>query len=158
MKEKKNAEQKVSEKEFICDEEDVLFLLQTYAATFKENPDLQDLKAKALAYYLFREIMEDVHAKYKISDDEMKEMNIKAANRAKLFLEGIMNDKWLTLAFTIEASMCTGWNRAEISESEIKDFELFSSLAKRCLHMMAFFRADQIGAVSDVFKILFNWI
>ena len=111
------------------DESDVMFMLQTYAATFKATPDLQDLKAKALAYYLFREIIEDVHAKYKIPDAEMKEMNIKAANRAKLFLENIMNDKWLMLAFTIEASMCTGWNKAEISESEIKDFELFRTLA-----------------------------
>ena len=43
--------------------------------------------SKALAYLVFREVIEDVHAEYNISQDEMKAMNKKAVNRAAMFLE-----------------------------------------------------------------------
>jgi len=40
--------------------------------------------AKALANYLFREIIEDAHAKYNISQADMEDMRYMAVNRAAL--------------------------------------------------------------------------
>ena len=53
--------------------------------------------AKALAYFVFRGIIEDVHAEYNISQEEMKAMNKKAVNRAAAFLECIGDDEKLGL-------------------------------------------------------------
>lgn len=46
-----------------------------------------DAQYKALAYFMFREIIEDVYEKYNISDEDMKEMNQKSVNRATSFLK-----------------------------------------------------------------------
>lgn len=46
---------------------------------------IKDAHAKALAVYLFREIIEDAHVKYNISQEDMKAMCKTAANRAALF-------------------------------------------------------------------------
>ena len=45
--------------------------------------------AKSLANYMFREVIEDAHAKYKISQEDMKIMCKKAVNRAAALLESI---------------------------------------------------------------------
>lgn len=45
-----------------------------------------DAQYKALAYFVFREIIEDAHKKYNISDENMKEMNQKSVNRAMFIL------------------------------------------------------------------------
>jgi hypothetical protein len=47
---------------------------------------------KALAYFLLRELIEDIHADGRISQDEMKELNQRAVNRAELFIN-LMFDK-----------------------------------------------------------------
>jgi hypothetical protein len=41
--------------------------------------------AKALAYFVFREVIEDMHSNYTISQEEMAAMNKKAVNRAAAF-------------------------------------------------------------------------
>lgn len=63
-----------------------------------------DLFAKALANFLHREIIEDAHAKYNISQEEMEQMNRKAVNRAKLLAEIMLDTKKLD-AFTILYSL-----------------------------------------------------
>lgn len=45
-----------------------------------------DAQAKALANFLFREVIEAAHAKYDISQDDMKTMCKDAVDRAALFL------------------------------------------------------------------------
>ncbi len=51
--------------------------------------------SKALANFLFREIIEDAHVKYNISQEDMKDMNINSVNRAKVFVDLIGNSKKL---------------------------------------------------------------
>jgi len=63
-----------------------------------------DLFAKALANFLHREIIEDAHSKYNISQEDMEIMNRKAVNRAKLLTEIMLDTKKLD-AFTIGYSL-----------------------------------------------------
>ena len=53
-----------------------------------------DLFAKAMANFLHREIIEDAHSKYNISQEDMEQMNRKAKtkleeNRKKVYLYNI---------------------------------------------------------------------
>ncbi len=63
-----------------------------------------DLFAKAMANFLHREIIEDAHSKYNISQEDMEQMNRKAVNRAKLLTEIMIDTKKLD-AFTILYSL-----------------------------------------------------
>lgn len=72
--------------------------------------------AKALAYFMFREIVEDIHAEGKITDEEMKGLNKAACNRGAFLLEHILPNEDLRTAFRIEAINCTGWDPPEIDE------------------------------------------
>lgn len=75
----------------------------------------KDVYPKALANFMFREIIEDVHAKYNISQEDMKAMNKEAVNRAMLFLT-IKSDPDLYRAFAIEALGCNEWDESEMTE------------------------------------------
>ena len=75
----------------------------------------KDVYPKALANFMFREIIEDVHAKYNISQEDMKAMNKDAVNRAMLFLT-IKSDPDLYRAFAIEALGCNEWDESEMTE------------------------------------------
>ncbi len=75
--------------------------------------------AKALAYFLFREIIEDAHAKYNISQEDVKYMCKTAVNRASFFLNHIANDPKLYKAFIIFAAYTSEWD--EPDESEFTD-------------------------------------
>lgn len=63
--------------------------------------------AKALAHFMFREIVEDIHAEEKITDEEMKDLNKAACNRAAFLIEHILLNEDLRTAFRIEAINCT---------------------------------------------------
>ena len=69
--------------------------------------------ATALAHFMFREIVEDIHAEGKISDEEMKRLNKEACNRAGLLMEHILPNKDLRTAFKIEAINCIDWDPPE---------------------------------------------
>ena len=56
--------------------------------------------AKALAYFLFREVIEEVHAKYNISQEDIKAMNKRACNRAALYLSLSEKEKEALVIFT----------------------------------------------------------
>ena len=47
----------------------------------------KDILAMALANFIYREVIEDVHSEYNISQAEMEKMNRKSVNRAKLFID-----------------------------------------------------------------------
>jgi heat shock protein HspQ len=82
----------------------------------------KDFGAKALANFLFREIIEDVHAKYGISQAEMKAMNKEAVNRAAYYLS-IANDKERMAVFVAAMHMfVSGWDRPEETE-DIRSFK-----------------------------------
>lgn len=75
----------------------------------------KDVYPKALANFMFREIIEDAHSKYHISQEDMKAMNKEAVNRAMLFLT-IKSDPDLYRAFAIEALGCEEWDESEMTE------------------------------------------
>jgi hypothetical protein len=75
----------------------------------------KDVYPKALASFLFREIIEDAHVKYNISQEDMKAMCIDAVNRAALFL-AIKDKPELYTAFAIHALQGVEWDEAELTE------------------------------------------
>ena len=83
----------------------------------------KDVYPKALANFMFREIIEDAHSKYNISQEDMKAMNKEAVNRAMLFLT-IKSDPDMYRAFAIEALGCEEWDESEMTE------ELYDRMAK----------------------------
>ena len=66
--------------------------------------------SKALAYFVFREVIEDVHAEYNISQDEMKAMNRKAVNRAAMILECLENEERFASLISLLSLETTGWD------------------------------------------------
>lgn len=83
--------------------------------------------AKALASYLFREIIEEAHVKYNISQDDVKAMCKDAVNRAALFLE-IKDDPKLYRAFAVHALEGSEWDEPEETEDVKKERETLQSL------------------------------
>ncbi len=104
-----------------------LMLLAMVAA---KEPDFRKAWPKALANYMFREIIEDAHAKYGISQEDMKEMNKKAANRAKAFLDVIVQDPKMLQAFTSYAAFVMEWDAPEITEEEENIIEILGDMAE----------------------------
>ncbi|SDB14098.1 hypothetical protein [Butyrivibrio sp. INlla16] len=103
-----------------------LVLLKMVAA---KEPDITKVWPKALANYLFREIIEDAHVKYGISQEDMKEMNKKAANRAKAFLDVIVQDPKMFHAFASYAAFVMEWDAPEITEEEEDIIEMLDNMA-----------------------------
>ena len=77
----------------------------------------KELFAKALAYYLYREVVEDAHSDYNISQEDMFAMNTKSVNRAKLLVD-ILDDEKLLNAFILLYSLPVRneWNPTETEE------------------------------------------
>lgn len=82
--------------------------------------------AKALANYMFRQIIEDVHTKYKISDEEMKQMCKTAVDRAAVLTERLKQNVF-TLAFqAFYYGETTNWD--EPDRNEVNNYtELFET-------------------------------
>ena len=104
-----------------------LMLLKMVAV---KEPDITKAWAKALANYMFREIIEDAHVKYGISQEDMKEMNKKAANRAKAFLDVIVQDPKMFQAFASYAAFVLEWDAPAITEDEEQIIELLGDMAE----------------------------
>lgn len=49
----------------------------------------KNIMSKALANYIFREVIEDAHVKYNISQEDMKAMCKSAVNRAEVILRAM---------------------------------------------------------------------
>ena len=84
---------------------------------------------KAIANFLFREVIEDVHSKYNISQEEMKEMCREVVDRAALFLE-IQKAPQLLKAFSIEAIYGIEWDEPHVTEEFKERMEFYKDLAK----------------------------
>lgn len=93
------------------------------------DQDFSDIQVYALANYLFREIIEDIHSEYNIPDSKIKELNIKAVNRAKLFLEKIVYDSEMLDAFLIQAYGTTNWDKPEITSEEKQLLDYLNKIA-----------------------------
>lgn len=78
--------------------------------------EVEEADSKALANFLFREIIEDAHAKYKIPDSEIKKMCKQAVNRAKYHIERIAKgDDVSKFAFRYVACFSKEWDNPEIT-------------------------------------------
>ena len=85
-----------------------------YKATLKLTASV-DYGAKALANYLFREIIEEAHTKYRISEDDVKTMTKQAVNRAACYLQMVSDgDEELTAGLlTMMAPYIHKWDEPE---------------------------------------------
>lgn len=88
----------------------------------------ENAHAKALANYLFREIIEGAHEEYDISQDDMKQMCKKAVNRSALYVK-ICDDPRLKKAFLIEAICGLRWDEPEMTEDIKRELNLFLEVA-----------------------------
>lgn len=89
---------------------------------YKRACSQSNAEAKALANYLFREVIEDAHVKYRISQADMEEMCKNALARADYFLKILENSK-LRKAFLIEAMGCQEWDDPEVTE-DIREVQM----------------------------------
>lgn len=90
-----------------------------------------DSYPKALANFMFREIIEDAHAKYNISDEDMREMCKTAVNRAALYIALARDlDPVYLRAFAVYAAPCTGWDDAEETEEIRRQMDLIAECVK----------------------------
>ena len=87
-----------------------------------------DAYPKALANYMFREIIEDAHAKYNISQDDMKAMCKAAVNRAAMFFK-LLDEPQLYKAFVIYAAVGATWDDAEITDEILAQMKILEELA-----------------------------
>ena len=70
---------------------------------------------KALAYYLVREILEDLHSEGKITEKEMLAINKTAVNRAHEYIMATKNEA-AHKAFVMNAVYCKDWDDPEPPE------------------------------------------
>ena len=91
--------------------------------------------AKSLAYFVFREVVEDVHSKYNISQEEMMAMNKKAVNRAAMFLGCVGNDELLASLVQLLSLETTGWDNPK-ETADTKGFLTLATEYAEGLHSM----------------------
>ena len=91
------------------------FELQLYNLATKQSGH-QD---KALANFLSREIIEDAHNKYNISQDDMKAMCRDAVNRAALYLE--LQKDGLSDVFSIYSIPGLNWDDPQTNTPEAEN-------------------------------------
>lgn len=101
------------------------FVLDLYA---KAN-SLDNVGSKALTNFIFRQVIEDVHSKYNIPDEEIKQMCKDAVNRAPVFLE-VYGDRRLRRAFLIEAIDCIKWDEPELTDMLKERMDFYKELSK----------------------------
>lgn len=88
---------------------------------------MNDTYPKALASFLFREIIEEAHVKYNISQEDIRSMCKIAVNRAALFLK-IQDDPALYKAFAIHALEGFEWDDAEETEDTKAELATLKSI------------------------------
>ncbi len=96
------------------------------------DKEKRELFAKALAYYLYREVVEDAHSDYNISQEDMFAMNTKSVNRAKLLVD-ILDDEKLLNAFILLYSLPVRneWNNPSETEEVTEIANLIKDVSER---------------------------
>lgn len=108
------------------DEDTVKLLLQAALTQSDAYP-------KALANFLFREVIEEAHTKYNISQEDMRAMCKQAVNRAALYIAHTQSKRPHTMqAFAIHAAGCSEWDDAEETEEIEREMDLIA-LAEQIL-------------------------
>ena len=89
---------------------------------------MNNWEPKALAVFLFREVIEDAHVKYNISQEDMRAMCKDAVNRAAMFLK--IKDTELYRAFAIHAPEGFEWDDPEETEFLKETIKLLQSITE----------------------------
>lgn len=90
-----------------------------------------DVYPKALANFLFREIIEDAHVKYNISDEDIKSMCKRTVDRAALYIELVESRSTTAqMAFAVHAAGCSEWDDAEQTEDIKREKEFIKECQK----------------------------
>lgn len=104
--------------------------MSTTADVIYRRAIMQDhVYAKALANFIFRQVTENAHCKYQISQEDMKEMCKEAVNRAEVFIQ-ILENNDLYRAFAIEAIDGIKWDEPELTEDLKKRMEFYRALSQ----------------------------
>lgn len=93
----------------------------------QEALQLNDTYPKAIADFLFREIIEDAHVKYSISQEDMRDMCKRVVDRAALLLK-IMAMPDIYRAFAIYAFWGSDFDDAEDTPEIKKIYDMLKSL------------------------------
>ena len=96
---------------------------------YKKASSLKDAYPKALADFMFRQVIEDAHSKYHISIEDIKVLCKDAVNRAAAFLE-ILNDPDMYRGFVMYAINGTQWDDAKMTEYLEEQKEELKALGK----------------------------
>ena len=83
---------------------------------------------KAIVHYLCRELLEDLHAKYDIFQDEMKTINIKCVDRAYAVLKAFDGDELALKGLLSQAVFADNWD--DPKEGEPEDLQLVGRILK----------------------------
>lgn len=75
---------------------------------------LENVGSNSSKFYV-QKVIEDVHSKYNIPQEEIKRMCKDAVNRALVFLE-VYGDRWLSRAFLIESIDCIKWDEPKLTD------------------------------------------
>lgn len=111
------------------DEDTVKLLLQAALTQSDAYP-------KALANFLFREVIEEAHTKYNISQEDMRAMCKQAVNRAALYIAHTRSKRAHTMqAFAIHAAECIDWDDAEITDEIEREMDLIA-IAEQILNRL----------------------
>jgi hypothetical protein len=105
-------------------EDDMLRGFNDYARKIiLENPDV-DMLAKAITQYAFRSgVVENMHGDGKLSDADMKELNIFFSNRVAGILVKAFSGEWLQILFLFDfyKTLAADWDEVE---PDVKEFEM----------------------------------
>lgn len=101
----------------------------TYLQMLDKVAGDKNAMAKALAYFLFREVVEDIHSEGRITDAEMMQLNKTVLNRAAYVTDHILTSPDMRNAFKIEAIECTGWDDPEMTEDLVAKDKILSEIA-----------------------------
>lgn len=85
--------------------------------------------SKALAYFMFREIIEDAHVEYNISQEDIKSMCKKAVNRASAFLH-IRDNPDLYKSFAFYGAYTAEWDEPELTDEIAALYEYLEASSK----------------------------
>ena len=83
---------------------------------------------KAIAHYLCRELIEDLHTNYNISQEEMKAINIKCVDRAYAVIKALDGDQLAYRGLLSQAVLAD--NLDDPKEGELKDLQLVGKILK----------------------------
>ena len=83
---------------------------------------------KAIAHYLCRELLEDLHTNYNITQEEMKAINKKCVDRAYAVIKALDGDELALKGLLAQSALADNWD--DPNEGELKELQLVGKMIK----------------------------